>query len=180
LISRRRFLERTGVLAAGMSISKLSFPQPPLTTLDPDKLSPYVDPLPIPQIAQPSGTRPSPDDASIKLPYYRMAMRPIESKVHRDLPATRMWGFGSSSPGPSFETRSNQGLIVEWVNELPQRHFLPIDHTLRGAEKTLPEVRSVATPSIGMSRASLPPSTIPIGRMRRCSSTTITRWASID
>ncbi|MGA3227615.1 MAG: multicopper oxidase [Acidobacteriaceae bacterium] len=143
MISRRRFLERTGVLAAGMSISKLSFPQPPLTTLDPDKLSPYVDPLPIPQIAQPSGTRPSPDDASIKLPYYRMAMRPIESKVHRDLPATRMWGFGSSSPGPSFETRSNQGLIVEWVNELPQRHFLPIDHTLRGAEKTLPEVRSV-------------------------------------
>ena len=143
MISRRRFLERTGILAAGMSISQLSSPQSQLTTLDPDKLSPYVDPLPIPQIAQPNGMRPSPDDASIKLPSYRMAMRPIESKVHRDLPATRMWGFGSSSPGPTFETRSNQGLIVEWVNELPQRHFLPIDHTLHGAEKNLPEVRSV-------------------------------------
>ena len=126
-----------------MSISQLSSPQSQLTTLDPDKLSPYVDPLPIPQIAQPNGMRPSPDDASIKLPSYRMAMRPIESKLHRDLPATRMWGFGSSSPGPTFETRSNQGLIVEWVNELPQRHFLPIDHTLHGAEKNLPEVRSV-------------------------------------
>src|ERR1700677_2966535 len=126
-----------------MSISKLSFPQPPLTTLDPDKLSPYVDPLPIPQIAQPSGMRPSPEDASVKLPYYRMAMRPIECKVHRDLPATRMWGFGTSSPGPTFETRSNHGLIVEWVNELPRRHFLPIDHTLHGAEANLPEVRSV-------------------------------------
>jgi hypothetical protein len=55
-----------------------------------------------------------------------MAMRQIESKVHRDLPATRMWGFGLSSPGPTFETRSNQGLIVQWVNELPRRHFLPI------------------------------------------------------
>ncbi len=87
--------------------------------------------------------RPSPENPALQLPYYRMAMRPIESKVHRDLPATRMWGFGSSSPGPTFETRSNHGLIVEWVNELPQRHFLPIDHTLHGAEAKLPAVRSV-------------------------------------
>jgi spore coat protein A len=48
-----------------------------------------------------------------------------------------------ASPGPTFETRSNQGLIVEWVNELPERHFLPIDHTLHGAEANLPAVRSV-------------------------------------
>jgi spore coat protein A len=108
LISRRRFLERTGILAAGMSISQLSSPQSQLTTLDPDKLSPYVDPLPIPQIAQPNGMRPSPDDASIKLPSYRMAMRPIESKVHRDLPATRMWGFGSSSPGPPLKPEATR------------------------------------------------------------------------
>jgi spore coat protein A len=141
LITRRRFLGQTGILAAGMSVKKL--PSPQQTTLDPDKLSPYVDPLPIPLIAQPIGTRPSPDDASVKLPYYRMAMREIESKVHRDLPVTRMWGFGPSSPGPTFETRSNQGLIVEWVNELPTRHFLPIDHTLHGAEANLPLVRSV-------------------------------------
>jgi spore coat protein A, manganese oxidase len=143
LITRRRFLERGGILAAGMSVSKLPSSPPQLTTLDPDKLSPYVDPLPVPLIAQPSGTRSSPEDASLKLPYYRMAMRQIESKVHRDLPATRMWGFGPSSPGPTFETRSNQGLIVEWVNELPTRHFLPIDHSLHGAEASLPQVRSV-------------------------------------
>jgi spore coat protein A len=97
LITRRRFLERTGILAAGISVSKL--PSAQQTTLDPDKLTPYVDPLPIPEIAQPSGTRPSPENASLQLPYYRMAMRAMESKVHRDLPPTRMWGFGSSSPG---------------------------------------------------------------------------------
>jgi spore coat protein A len=141
LITRRRFLGGTGILAAGFSAGKLSAPQ--ATTLDPATLTPYVDPLPIPQVAQPSGTRPSPDDPALHLPYYRMAMRAVESKVHRDLPATRMWGFGSTSPGPTFETRSNQGLLVEWVNELPHRHFLPIDHTLHGAETTLPEVRSV-------------------------------------
>ena len=142
MITRRRFLERTGILAAGISVNKFpSLPQQP--TLDPDKLTPYVDPLPIPEIAQPSGTRPSPENPRLQLPYYRMAMRAIEAKVHRDLPATRMWGFGSSSPGPTFETRSNHGLIVEWVNDLPQRHFLPIDHTLHGAEANLPQVRSV-------------------------------------
>jgi hypothetical protein len=57
------------------------------------------------------------------LPHGHAADRKQE---HRALPATRMWGFGLSSPGPTFETRSNQGLIVEWVNELPRRHFLPV------------------------------------------------------
>jgi spore coat protein A len=141
LITRRRLLERTGILAAGISVSKL--PSSQQTTLDPETLSRYVDPLSVPQIAQPIGVRPSPEDAGMRLPYYRMAMRPVESKVHRDLPPTRMWGFGTSSPGPTFETRSHQGLIVEWVNELPDRHFLPIDHTLHGAEASLPDVRSV-------------------------------------
>jgi len=143
LITRRRFLERAGILAAGMSVHKLPPGQPSPTTLDPDKLAQWVDPLPIPQIAQPIGMRPNPEDPSHKLPYYRMAMRPVECKMHRDLPPSHVWGFGTSSPGPTFEARSSQGIIVEWVNELPRRHFLPIDHNLHGAEANLPEVRSV-------------------------------------
>ncbi len=54
-----------------------------------------------------------------------------------------MWGYGSSFPGPTFETRSGEGLIVEWVNDLPNAHVFPIDHKLHGAESNLPEVRSV-------------------------------------
>jgi spore coat protein A, manganese oxidase len=141
LITRRRFLEGTGVLAAGFATNKLPSTQP--TTLDPDRLTPYVDPLPLPPLAKPAGMRPSPDDPSQQIPYYRMAMQAIESKIHRDLPATRMWGFANCSPGPTFEARSHQGLMVEWVNNLPHKHFLPIDHTLHGAEANLPEVRSV-------------------------------------
>ena len=129
------------MLAAGFAVNKLPSTQP--TTLDPDRLAPYVDPLPIPPIARPAGTRPSPEDPSQQIPYYRMAMQAIESKIHRDLPATRMWGFEHCSPGPTFEARSHHGLMVEWVNELPHKHFLPIDHSLHGAEATLPEVRSV-------------------------------------
>jgi spore coat protein A len=113
------------------------------TQLNAHSLAQFVDPLPIPEIAKPDGLRPSPSDPSVKLPYYRVAMREFESKLHRDLKPTRLWGYGASSPGPTFETRSGQGLLVEWANELPAAHFLPIDHSIHGAEADKPEVRTV-------------------------------------
>jgi spore coat protein A len=70
-------------------------------------------------------------------------MREMRVKLHRDLPPTMVWGYGGSFPGPVFETRSGEGLLVEWANELPTKHFLPIDHTLHGAEADKPEVRAV-------------------------------------
>src|ERR1700728_1588232 len=113
------------------------------TQLNASSLAQFVDPLPIPEIARPSGTRPSPLDPTVKLPYYRIPMRPFEAKVHRDLKPTRQWGYGGASPGPTLETRSGQGLLVEWANELPEKHFLPIDYSIHGAESDKPEVRSV-------------------------------------
>jgi spore coat protein A len=104
--------------------------------LNPDTLAKFVDPLPVPPIAKPTGIR-------SQAPYYRVAMKQIECKLHRDLPATRLWCVGGSSPGPTFETRSGQGLTIEWANELPTRHFLPIDHSLHGAEAGNPDVRAV-------------------------------------
>ena len=104
---------------------------------------PFVDALPIPAIAKPSGLRPSPSEPAVKLPYYRIAMRQFESKLHRDLKPTRLWGYAACSPGLTLETRSGEGLLVEWANELPQSHFLPIDHSIHGAESEKPEVRTV-------------------------------------
>ncbi len=77
------------------------------------------------------------------VPFYRIEQRQIAAKLHRDLPATSLWAYGGSVPGPTIETRSGEGLMVEWKNALPHRHFLPIDHTLHGAEADKPEVRSV-------------------------------------
>jgi spore coat protein A len=120
-------------------------PSPPKfrTQLNTRSLAQFVDPLPLPETIQPSGHRPSPDDPAVQMPYYRVAMRQFESKAHRDLKPTRFWGYASRSPGPSFETRSGQGVLVEWVNELPQTHFLPVDHSIHGAEADKPEVRAV-------------------------------------
>src|SRR6204780_1162495 len=113
------------------------------STLDPNTLAKFVDALPIPLTAQPSEPRASPANPTVKVPYYKLGMRPFEMKVHRDLKPTRMWGFGSQSPGPTLDVRSGQEILVEWSNELPYKHFLPIDHNLSGAGKDQPEVRTV-------------------------------------
>jgi spore coat protein A, manganese oxidase len=123
------------------------------TQLNVNSLVQFVDPLPLLETIQPIGHRPSPDNPSVELPYYRVAMRQFETKVHRDLQLTRLWGYASSSPGPTFETRSGQGLLVEWVNELPKTHFLPIDQSIHGAEGDKPEVRTV----VHMHGAKAPP-----------------------
>jgi spore coat protein A len=124
---------------------QMSHPAPATlrTQLNANSLAQFVDPLPLLQKIQPSGHRPDPDHPAVQLPYYRVAMHQFEAQVHRDLKPTRQWGFASSSPGPIFETRSGEGLLVEWANELPEKHLLPIDHTIHGAEPDKPEVRAV-------------------------------------
>ncbi|MFZ0818166.1 MAG: multicopper oxidase [Candidatus Sulfotelmatobacter sp.] len=111
--------------------------------LDVTTLAQFVDPLSIPGIAQRQGSRPSPADPKMTVPFYRIQAQPIASKVHRDLPPTKFWSFGPSAPGPTFETRAGEPLLVEWVNALPDKHFLPVDHTIHGAEPDKPAVRTV-------------------------------------
>jgi spore coat protein A len=157
MINRRQFLLATTLVAPwscrrGSVAHKIAEPAPhklPLADplgppLHPDALSRFVDPLPIPRMLAPDGFRPDPHDASRSIPYYRVAMRETHARVHRDVPPTRWWSYGGSAPGPTIETRSGRGVLIEWSNELPDRHFLPIDHSLCGAEADQPEVRAVA------------------------------------
>jgi len=115
----------------------------PRNQLNASSLAQFVDRLPIPEVIQPSGHRRSPENTSVPLAYYKIAMGDFERKVHRDLEPTRMWGFASTSPGPIFETRSGKGVLVEWLNELPDKHLFAIDHNIHGAEADKPEVRTV-------------------------------------
>jgi spore coat protein A, manganese oxidase len=148
--TRRRFLRKFTSLTAGLAFHQAElFPasvhdmgkEP--TAFDPGTLTKFVDPLPIPPIARPNGTRPSPADPKLQRPYYRIPIREFQAKAHRNMRPTRWWGYGGTVPGPTFETRSGSGLTVEWFNELPAQHFLPIDHTLHGANVGTPEVRTV-------------------------------------
>jgi spore coat protein A, manganese oxidase len=148
VITRRKFLQ-SGALAATLAARRRGWSQvfthpphiPP--ALDVDSLAQFVDRLPIPEIAAHLGFRPSPTDSKQNVPFYRLAAQPITSKVHRDLPPTKLWSFGPFTPGPTIESRSGEPLLVEWVNALPAEHFLPIDQTIHGAEPDKPAARTV-------------------------------------
>jgi spore coat protein A len=147
VITRRKFLHRSSLATTALLMNRLpGLHQAPAVkplTINTSTLAKFVDPLPIPPTIQPVDRRASPANPSVTVPCYRAAMRAFEMKVHRDLKPTQMWGFGSGFPGPTFDVRSGQEIMVEWANELPDKHFLPIDHNLSGAGKDQPEVRTV-------------------------------------
>jgi spore coat protein A, manganese oxidase len=148
-ITRRKFLigGGLGTAAARRGIAQMAhMPMPPMEAappqLNPDQLAPFVDPLPIPQVAKPLGRRLNPSRRA-QVPFYKIAIQEFFSKIHRDVQPTRFWGYGNSVPGPTIEARSSEELMIEWVNRLPAKHFLPIDHNLMGAEKGRPDSRTV-------------------------------------
>lgn len=118
--------------------------QPAVPMLHPERLARFVDPLPIPTLARSPESRPDPEHPGQKLPYYRLPIREAWTQIHRDLPPTRFWGYDGKMPGSTLEVHRGQPVLIEWPNELPsQQHFLPIDHTLHGAGRDVPEVRTV-------------------------------------
>jgi len=100
----------------------------------PKLLTPYVDVLPVPEVIRPAARGES---------VLQIRAREFHGKVHRDLPPTRLWGYNGMWPGPTIEVRRGQALSVKWTNELPRKHFLPIDTSIHGSEEGVPEVRTV-------------------------------------
>jgi spore coat protein A, manganese oxidase len=140
MLTRRRLLQSGLYTAAGVTFSKgvpvlsqaMASPVPVRSSV---KLTRYVDSLPIPPVVRPSGH--SGEIVEIQ-------MQQFQQKVHRDLPPTMVWGYNGSWPGPTIEAQSGQALNVNWVSKLPAAHLFPVDHSIHGAESTLPEVRNVA------------------------------------
>jgi spore coat protein A len=133
-LTRREWWKTVALTGAGTLSSKFLFAQAadavPHAAGALRNLARYVDPLPVPEVIRPKGP-------------VEVTMREFSAKVHRDLPPTRMWGYNGTWPGPTFETRRGQPITVKWTNKLPAKHFLPIDHTIHGAEESLPEVRTI-------------------------------------
>jgi spore coat protein A, manganese oxidase len=99
-------------------------------------LAPFVDALPLPEMI-----RPTLRDGHRSL---TLTMQEIHARVHRDVPATRMWSYGPAPLAPLIEARSGEPLQIRWVNKLPTKHFLPVDHSLHGCGPGIPEVRTTA------------------------------------
>ncbi|MCR8644623.1 multicopper oxidase [Paenibacillus sp. N1-5-1-14] len=99
-------------------------------------LAQFVDPLPIPKTIRPFSRK---DGVS----HYRVRMKQFKYSLHRDLPATTLWGYNGQFPGPTFEVQRGEEVKVLWESDLPRKHLLPVDTTVHGAEKRFPRVRNV-------------------------------------
>src|SRR5580698_10493325 len=114
----------------GAAAKSASYPVP--KTLDLARLKPFVDALPVPEVLRPTAHA-----------HYSVRMREAQHQIHRDVPAGRWWTYNGSVPGPTIVAHRGEPITVEWVNELPEKHFLPIDPNICGAEPGTPETRAV-------------------------------------
>lgn len=114
------------------------------TLLDASTLTKYVDALPNPldNLMQPSGTL---NGAT----YYEVSISQFTQQLHRELPATTVWGYNGSYPGPTLVAQRDELVRVKWTNELvdqngaPLGHLLPYDTTLHGAGPQFAQSRTV-------------------------------------
>jgi len=140
LSTPRRLSAQQASLSSGMQSSGMNMGQNAQHASVPEfheaqpagPLASYVTPLAVPLVIRPQ--------PGVTVP---IRMVPFQHKAHHDLPAATMWGYNGMWPGPTFEVRKGQPLSVKWSNQLPTKHFLPIDYTIHGSEETVPEVRTV-------------------------------------
>ena len=139
MTTRRQFLKFSAITAGGFVVPwKWSMAGMPVSPpLDPATIPMFVDPLPIPAVLNPVGN-------SKNAAAYEVTMTEFQQQVlPAGFPATTVWGYEGSFPGPTIEARRNKPVAVKWINELPNNHLLPIDTTLHGSEPWQPEVRTV-------------------------------------
>ncbi len=198
MTSRRRFIQSSALAAAGV-LARRALPHsmaraaaPLVPNLDPNTLARFVDPLPLAVLARPVGRHADPARHGEQVRHYRVAMRAVSSKLHRDLPPTGLWSYGGSVPGVMFDTRSGEALSRGVGQRVAHETFSARSITRCTARKRSHQKfaasctcmaarrrrKAMAIQRIGMCLASRAPITIPTARMPRCSGITITRWAS--
>ncbi|MGH9588727.1 MAG: bilirubin oxidase, partial [Acidobacteriaceae bacterium] len=144
--TRRQLLQRGAALSAGLvaarawgKTSGMSMAHPPRAkTLDALKLASFVDPLPLPVLQAPIGRRSSTALGAVDASYYAVHVREIHARLHRDLPPSSLFGYGPTSAPVLFEAQSNEGILIDWINNLPPRHFLPTSTPHPGMENAPP------------------------------------------
>lgn len=73
--------------------------------------------------------------------YYEVKMEEFSQKLHKSLNPTRLWGYNRQFPGPMIEVEHGEAIQVKWMNNLPDKHLLPVDTSI--FHKEIPEVRTV-------------------------------------
>lgn len=106
---------------------------------DPNTIEKFIDPLPIPKVLKPTEAKCC--DKNNK-DFYSIEMLEADHRFHKHFPLTNIWGYDGTYPGPTIEANKDSRIKVEWINNLADKHFLPLDRTLHGTADS-PEVRTV-------------------------------------
>ena len=94
----------------------------------------FTQPLPLPADATP-----------ISPNHYRLSIRQTTQQVHPAFgPVTKVWGYddgthGTSYPGPTIEVQKGTPVTVDWVNDLPGQHLLPVDTRFTAGGTDVPQ-----------------------------------------
>ncbi|MFJ7976869.1 multicopper oxidase family protein [Peribacillus sp. JNUCC 23] len=99
-------------------------------------LSKFVDELLIPPVLKPC-------QKNQYDTYYEVNMTEFRQSLHSELMETTVWGYEGSYPGPTIEVESGERVWIKWINNLPKKHLFPIDYTVHGAHRDVPDVRTV-------------------------------------
>jgi spore coat protein A, manganese oxidase len=133
-ISRKQFLGIGAGAAAGVALAGsgmaafLSKEAQAVTTAV--RLTPFMDPLPIPPVLTPASQNPL---------AYRLTIDQTSYQFHKALSSVPVWGYNTVPPnqqkpsgylGPTIEARKGTATTVEYANKLPTKHLLNVDPTI--------------------------------------------------
>ena len=124
----RRTLLTTGLAAgAGITAAPFIIRKGIAQAGTPVTLTPWVDPLPTPPVLNPanivSGASFDPRVTAFGAPnYHELIEAEGFHQFHRDLPATKMWLYNGTFPGPTFINRLGIPTVIRRINNLNPAH----------------------------------------------------------
>jgi len=123
---------------------------PGANPLDPNTVPKFVNQLTVPPVFVPSGSRFEPS-LRRNIPIYEVTENIVFQQIlPPGMPKTQIYAYGGrvntappgapqrlatvfSTPGPTFEARSNQRIFVHYINNLDGPHMFPVDPTIMAA-----------------------------------------------
>jgi len=141
-LSRRHLLKVSTALGVAGTVSRISGPARANPSPDLEK---YAQPLPVPPVKRP-------DRRESEADYYEVTLEEFEHSFHPDLPATTLWGYDGSFPGPTIVGWQGRSVRVKFDNgDLPTDHLFEVDDRIHGTapgdypdfDGRVPDVRTV-------------------------------------
>ncbi|WP_079977482.1 multicopper oxidase domain-containing protein [Halococcus sediminicola] len=146
-LSRRRLLRTGAAVGIAGTLPQISVRAAAQSVPASPDLDKFVQPLSIPEIREPDGTRNGADA-------YRISREEFTQNLHPDLPETTVWGFDGTYPGPLIEAQRGEPITVHFDDSgLPTEHMFKVvksipgttaeNHPQYGKDVSVPEVRAV-------------------------------------